>query len=170
MSEKETADKKFAVQQTLTLFLPDYKISFTPRSIMLNGEQGMITIDENNFEALQTVVEQICCIRNGPTEAGGFNPANRKAQEIADKIMRGRQIVAAQRGEANSSILSRYISILTVGLNSMGLEDVLNLTLYQLYDLVERYMLYTNWDMDARARLAGAKPDESPENWMKNIH
>ena len=37
-------------------------------------------------------------------------------------------------------------------------------------DLVERYMLYLNWDMDIRSRLAGAKPDSQPENWMKNIH
>jgi len=31
-------------------------------------------------------------------------------------------------------------------------------------------MLYTNWDIDIRSRLAGAKPDSQPDNWMKNIH
>jgi len=41
----------------------------------------------------------------------------------------------------------------------MSLEDCMNLTMYQLYDLVERYMLYVNWDMDIRSRLAGATPD-----------
>jgi hypothetical protein len=41
----------------------------------------------------------------------------------------------------------------------MSLEDCMNLTIYQLYDLVERYMLYVNWDMDIRSRLAGATPD-----------
>jgi hypothetical protein len=52
----------------------------------------------------------------------------------------------------------------------MSLEETLNLTLYQLYDLVERYTLYTNWDIDIRSRLAGAKPDSKPDDWMKNIH
>jgi hypothetical protein len=59
---------------------------------------------------------------------------------------------------------------MTIGINSMSLADCLNLTLYQLLDLVERYSLYVNWDIDIRARLAGASPDDSPENWMKNIH
>jgi hypothetical protein len=52
----------------------------------------------------------------------------------------------------------------------MSLQDAMDLTMFQLYDLIERYMLYLNWDMDIRSRLAGAKPDSQPENWMKNIH
>ena len=84
--------------------------------------------------------------------------------------MRGRQRVAAQKGEANTSLFSQYLSTITVGINSMSLQDAMDLTMFQLYDLVERYMLYLNWDMDIRSRLAGAKPDSQPENWMKNIH
>jgi hypothetical protein len=52
----------------------------------------------------------------------------------------------------------------------MSLEDCLNLTMYQMFDLVERYMLWTNWDLDVKSRLAGGKPDSKPDNWMKNIH
>ena len=52
----------------------------------------------------------------------------------------------------------------------MSLNDCLNLTMYQMYDLVERYSLYLNWDIDIRSRLAGAKGDKPVENWMKNIH
>jgi hypothetical protein len=42
--------------------------------------------------------------------------------------------------------------------------------MFQLYDLVERYHLWINWDLDIRSRLAGGKPDSKPDNWMKNIH
>ena len=52
----------------------------------------------------------------------------------------------------------------------MSLQDAMDLTMFQLYDLVERYMLYINWDMDIRCRLAGGKPENTPDNWMKNIH
>jgi hypothetical protein len=93
-----------------------------------------------------------------------------KAREIADKLMRGRQRVAAQNGESNTSIFSQYLSTLTVGLHSMSFEDCINLTVYQLYDLIERYMLYINWDLDIRSRLAGGKSEAPTENWMKNIH
>lgn len=170
MSEKEAVDKKFAVQQVCTLLFPEYKVAFTPRSILLNKEGQSFMIDESNFEYLQETVSDICCLKTGPMDQTTFNPADRKAQEIAEKLMRGRQRVAAQKGQSNTSIFTQYLSILTIGIGSMSLPELTNLTMYQLYDLVERYMLYVNWDMDVRCRLAGGKPDSQPDNWMKNIH
>lgn len=170
MSEKETADKKFAVQQVCTLLFPKYKVLMTPRTVLLNGEGNSIQIDEQNFEYLQEAITNICCLKTGPMDQHSFNPANQKAREIAEKLMRGRQRVAAEKGTNNTSIFSQYLSMLTVGLGSMSLQDTMNLTMFQLYDLVERYMLYINWDMDVRCRLAGGKPESQPDNWMKNIH
>jgi hypothetical protein len=31
-------------------------------------------------------------------------------------------------------------------------------------------MLQVSWDVDLKSRLAGGKPEEQVENWMKNIH
>ena len=36
MSKKETANKKLAAQQLLTILFPDYRIMFTPKSIILH--------------------------------------------------------------------------------------------------------------------------------------
>lgn len=170
MFEAEGKDKRAAVEQVLTLFFPTSKILFTPRSIIFKGEEFSVTIDETNFEFLQEAVTNICCLKTGPMDQQSFNPVDAKAREIAEKLMRGRQRVAAQKGETNASIFSQYLSTITVGVHSMSLEDCMNLTMYQLYDLVERYMLYVNWDLDIRSRLAGGKPDSQPDNWMKNIH
>ena len=94
-----------------------------------------------------------------------------QAKKIADKLMRARQRVAAQKGDtSDASMFGQYLSILTVGLNSMSMGDLMNLTMYQIYDLIERYHLHVNWDLDVRTRLAGGKPDSSPDNWMKIIH
>lgn len=172
MSEKEAADKKFAVEQVLVLLFPEHKVIFTPRSIILNGIQGnsTIMIDEENFGFIQDAINNICCLKTGPMDQQSFNPADAKAREIAEKLMRGRQRVAEQKGQSNISIFSQYLSMLTIGIGSMSLNDLMELTMYQLYDLAERYMLYINWDMDIRTRLAGGKPDSQPENWMKSIH
>lgn len=170
MQEKEAADKKFAVQQVCTLLFPKQKVSFTPRSVLITGGETTIMIDENNFQFLQEALTDICCLKTGPMDQQAFNPADAKAREIAEKLMRGRQRVAAQKGQTNISIFSQYLSILTVGLGSMSMQDAMDLTMFQLYDLVERYMLYINWDMDVRCRLAGGKPENTPDNWMKNIH
>ena len=171
IGEKETQDKKKAVKDLLNLIFPDYTILITPRSILFQDkDKNSFNVDESNFESLQEVIREVFCLNTGPMDQTAFNPADAKAREIAQKLMRGRQRVAAQKGGSNTSVFSQYLSILTVGLHSMSLHDLLNCTMYQLYDLMERYSLYMNWDIDVRTRLAGGKPESQPDNWMKNIH
>lgn len=170
MTEKETADKKRCVLDVLKLLFPDYKILLTPRSLVFQKD-GLeaIMIDEDNFEFLQETLRQIFCVNQGPMDQQAFNPADDKAREIAEKLMRGRQRVAAQKGASNSSIFVRYLSVLSIGLN-IPIQNLQKYTMFQFYDLIERYSLYMNWDIDIRTRLAGGKPDSHPENWMKDLH
>ena len=171
MMDKESKKQKNAVNMVLKLCFPDYKILITPNSLIFNKEgQSGIMIDEKNFDSLQSILRKIFCMKDGPMDQQAFNPGNAKAQEIAKKLMRGRDRIAAERGGSNSSVFSQYISILTVGLSSMSMQDLTKLTMFQLYDLIDRYNLYVKWDLDIRARLAGAKPKEESDNWMKNIH
>lgn len=170
MQEQETKDKKQAVISFFQMVFPKAKTVITPQSILLSQDGITIPIDESNFDILQDYFKNIFCVNSGPMDQATFNPADEQAREIAEKLMRGRQRVAEQKGETKGSAFGRYLSILTVGLNAMPLSEALNLTMYQLYDLVERYTLYLNWDMDIKARLAGAKPDSKPDDWMKNIH
>ena len=169
MKEKEMVEKKDSVINVLSLVFPKYRTLFTPRSIILQGDT-QIMIDDSNFEIIQEYLKEIFCFKSSMSQDLGFNPANETAKKIADKLMRGRQRVAELNGSADASIFSQYLSMLTVGLDSMSLQDLMDLTMFQLFDLVERYQLYINWDIDIRSRLAAGKPDGKPENWMKNIH
>ena len=169
MQNKESVMTKGCVLKVLQLIMPNAQALFTPRAVMLNLGDHSVNIDESNFETLQAILKDIFCLKESGQEA--FNPANEEAKKIAEKLMRGRQRVAAQKAkDGGDSIFTQYLSILTIGLESMGLDKLINLTMFQLYDLVERYMLYSNWDLDVRQRLAGGKPDSEPENWMKPIH
>lgn len=169
MSDKEAKDKKDATLQTLQLLLPEYKVLITPRSLVLSSDNGNITIDENNFDDFQNILKLVFCSKNGPMDQQSFNPQGNKAQEIAQKLMRGRDRIAKEKNATNSSTITQYLSILTVGLH-LSLNVLKTYTLFQLYDLIERYGLYSDWDIDIRSRLAGGKPDNHPENWMKNLH
>lgn len=168
MQEKEMADKKLAVNQVFTLLFPNQKVLLTPRSILVQGAES-IMIDESNFESLQMCLKQIFCLNNSDSQQMGFNPQSKKAKEIAEKLMRGRQRIAEQNGEADADIFSQYLSTLAIGLQ-MPLSELMDCTVYQLFDLIKRYQLYIDWDIDIRSRLAGATPDGKPTNWMKNIH
>ena len=169
MQEKEAKDKKIATQKVLTLIFPEYKVLFTPNSLLFQKESETIIVDSNNFELFQEVLRQIFCMKNAPMDQTAFNPQGEKAREIAKKLQRGRDRIAAERNDANSSIFTQYVSTLSIGLR-IPLQQMLELTMFQLYDLLERYMLWVNWDLDVRTRLAGGKPDDKPDNWMKNIH
>lgn len=173
IQEKKAADKKEATEKVLFLLFPQYKILFTPNSLLFNpinkNNNESIIIDETNFEILQNYLRDIFCVTNGPMDQQSFNPGGKKAQEIAKKLQRGRERIAAEKGNKTSSILSQYLSIITVGL-SIPLKYIIELTMYQLYDIIERYHLWIAWDLDTKTRLAGGKPDHKPDNWMKNIH
>ena len=170
MSEKDTKDQKQKIMNVLRLVFPSYNILVTPNSLLFQKDGQTIIVDGNNFEALQEVMRLIFCMKDGPMDQQAFNPANEQAREIARKLMRGRERVQAQKGSSNSSVFSQYLSILTVGLESMSIQDLMKLTMFQLYDLIERFTLYMAWDLDIKQRLAGGKPEEHPDNWMKNIH
>ena len=90
MHEKETQEKKIAVQQVCALLFPKHKVMFTPRSVLFSGDGHTVQIDETNFHFLQEAVSNICCLKTGPMDQQSFNPANSKAREIAEKLMRGR--------------------------------------------------------------------------------
>ena len=173
MQDKESVDKRQAVEAVFPILFPDYKVAIMVKSLvfMKRESDDIITIDEGNFNYIQEVLKKICCINSSAMQSAGFNPANDKAREIANKLMRGRQKVAAEKGEnSNGSIFTQYVSMVAIGIPSMSLADTLLLTMFQLFDLIERYSLWTAWDIDIRVRLAGGSSEKQPDNWMKNIH
>lgn len=170
INDDRAKQQKEKVLSLLTLLFPTHKIFITPQSIILNNENGTSMIDANSFECIQEIIKKIFCLNS---EAMGqnlsFNPKGKKAKEIADKIMKGRKKISEEKGENKESVLTRYLSILAIGSNK-SLDELINLTIFQVYDLIERYSMFVNWDIDIRSRLAGAKAEGKPDNWMRNIH
>ena len=86
LQDERTKDKKEDIKSVLTLLFPDYQIIFTPRAISLNCNGTSFTIDEGNFESLQSVLKRVFCLNVAGQES--FNPANAKAKgRIADATM-----------------------------------------------------------------------------------
>lgn len=166
-------DLKNSIISLLTLLFGDYQVLFTPQSLILtlsDDKDINIMIDRNNFDLLQEKLRTVFCLNtNILGEQGTFNPKGQKAREIAEKIMRGRQRVAAQKGDTNESVFVRYLSVLAIGV-PMPLSELINCTVYQIYDLIERYGLLLDWDIDLKVRLAGGTPNSQAESFMKNIH
>ena len=175
LEQSQDKEKKNGIIILLKLLFPDYTALITKNSIILaqpGQDKQPILIDDSNFDIFQNALKEILCV-NSIFQGNNivYNPVSAKAKEIANKIMRGRQrvaeIKAKENGGDNNSILTRYVSILTIGTHTMSLQDCLNLNIFQLFDLMERYNAYLEWDIDLRVRLAGGKPDKQVESWMK---
>lgn len=175
LEQSQDKSKKTAVITLLKLLFPDYIAIMTKNSIILRLIDGQDTdtvlIDNDNFAQFQTVLKEILCVNSiFQGENIIYNPANKKAKEIADKLMRGRRKVAEMKNKgSNESVLTRYISILSVA-RVASLEQCLQCNLFQLFDLIERYTNYVEWDTDLQVRLAGGKPDKPVESWMRDLH
>lgn len=174
LEQSQDKDKKNAIIMLLTLLFPEYTPIITRNSIMLNkmADKETRLIDNDNFDVFQDALKEILCV-NSIFQGNNiiYNPANDRAKEIAEKLMRGRKKVAELKSKGNNeSVLTRYISILTIGTNTMSIEDCLNLNMFQIFDLMERYSAFVEWDVDLRVRLAGGKPDKPVESWMRDIH
>ena len=159
------------VQMLLSLLFPDFNSSIEERFIFLVNpkEQKSILINDSTFEILQEVITTILCLQSGNTKEE-FNPQGDRAREIAEKIKRGRERAARLKGEKRqqSSFLSKYISGLGIGTNTLNIHNVLDLTLYQLLNQLERYGLYTQYNISIQAKMAGAK-DVEDVDWLKDI-
>jgi hypothetical protein len=153
----------------LTLLFPEYKITLANQAIVLHKDEQDFFIDKNNFHIFKEILEKMFCLKGRSSTDPGYNPGGKLAQEIADKLKQRQKILAEQQGEQKISILSRYASILAIGLQ-LDLNDVLQYNIFQLYDQFNRYELFEQFDIYIRAQLAGASGMKEVENWKTDIH
>ena len=167
----EMKKNKVNAQRVLTLLFPEYQIGLTRKSINLSREgEDVHSINKDNFLAFkENLVAMFCLKGRGDDSEPEYNPSGRLAQEIAQKFAERRNKLSEQKGEQKIAILSRYASILSIGLK-MDLNKVMNYTVYQLFDQYDRFELEEQFDIHLRARLAGARDLEDVDNWKKDIH
>lgn len=168
---KEQLDKKRNVENVLTLLFPSYKVDIQQSTILLHKEDGFININNLNYEEFKDIIEEMFCLKESTKEGEGYNPADKFAQKIADKLKKGRDRVNASKGikPKKISLYDKQISILAVGLQK-DMNELLNYTVYQLQDEFKRYQMKLAFDINMQAKLAGAKDLEEVDNWMDDLH
>lgn len=153
----------------LQLFFVD-KINIGPRSLLLMTKDGVKTIEPEDFNYIQDCIG----ILGGKSFITGneetYKPANKRASLIAEKMKKAHKrlakIQAAEDGDIDLNdntedfhgFLERYIRILAIG-TSNSLQDIYNMTLYQISRLVDTYLSWEAYDLQVKIRLAGGGKD-----------
>jgi len=166
-------NKKKGLLNFFKLVFPNTDITIGENEIVIsNEEENQICImDDKVFDRFKKLIYKFfkldILFNNGEEE---FKPANAQVAAIIEKIKKGRQKIAEQKGakERTLPLLDNYISILSVGLK-LSPAELSNLTMYNILSDFKRFQMNEEWDIDIKCRLAGGDPKEHPEYWMTMI-
>lgn len=166
-----TQQHRVCVIELMSLLFPEYTIRLAIDGFYFKKpeEEKEYVINNNNYESFLEIVNQMFVLEREGDKQEKFNPQGELAKKIADKLKKGRQKAAAADKNQKVAIMSRYISILTVGLQK-DMNSFMRYTVYQLFDEFKRYELKVNHDIYLQAKMAGAQNLKEVDDWMKDIH
>lgn len=160
---------RIGLETILMLIFPSInKFEYEERFLMCNGEDSSLIIDENGYKDLVSVIKTIFCLDVKKEEE--FNPVGDKAKSIAEKIKKGREKVREAHGleQKKTYILANYMSALAIGSHALNINAINDLTVYQLFNQMQRFGLYTQYESAVKAMLAGAK-DVEMVDWLEDL-
>lgn len=170
MRSKEKIKYKNSVLMVLALLFPEYKIKFNKADILLVSSQNSTRIDISNYDIFKDIVGHMFELSEFDVN-GDYNPADKRASKIADKLRKHKEKIAKLKGQENKkvSVLSRYASIISIGLH-IDINTVNNYTVFQLKDAFKRFQKKQEFDLYVKSKLAGVQDLDEVDNWMDDIH
>lgn len=156
----------------LSILFDKYELKVTLKNIKLLKDDKEYIIDNDNYSELQVILNQIFCLKQTSNQPE-FNPQGAMASRIAEKLRNRHKQLAqykSEKGISKVDVISRRISILTVGLNK-DINVFNEYTIYQLFDEYERFMLAHKFDLFIRraCSFGGVSKNEKIEDWMKDL-
>lgn len=156
------------IKMIFALIFPEYEVLITDKAIVFKREEETKEINNENFEPFKKIINEMFSFKDENTL--DFNPSGDMAKRIAEKLKKRHEKLAEKNdGKKKIDIISRYVSILAAG-QAQDINDLLNLTVYQLFDLFKRYQLKIGYDIYLQAKMAGEKDMKDVEDWMQDIH
>lgn len=140
-------------------FVFKYKGQKDAPEIIVNGE---------NYPKLKEKLNFLFLLQIGKKEEED-RYASEAARRIAEKLKQGRDKIAQHRGEdkKESYVLLNMISGLSVSLG-VPIKEILELTLYQMYNQYQRVQKKDEYDRGMQAIIAGAT-DVEIESWYGDL-
>ena len=174
-NEKNIKFQKDSALAVLTLIFPLYEITLRSDGIILNkgDEAAAASINKTNFKAFKQILKDMFSLDTGSSTKEVYNPVGSMSSKIAEKLKKRHAQLAkiakdTKGADKELSILNRYVSILSIGVQK-SINDLMQYTVYQLYDEFQRFQLKMQWDTYISARMAGAKDLEEVDNWMIDL-
>lgn len=170
MNNPESSIHKQGARDLLTLLFPNDTILFDKDKIILQKEENTSYIQEENFDEFQDIIRTMF-FSDSDEEKTNYDPADKLASKIADKIKKGKNKAAKSKKldkDEEIEYYSQYASILAVGLQK-DINELMNYTIYQIKSEFKRFQAKVASDFYLKAKLAGAQDLEEVKDWMSAI-
>ena len=161
-----------SVELVLSLLFPEYSLMIMPSVLVLTkeneGKKEQCLINNDNFEQFKSIIQQMFCLK--ALKSQDYNPANKLAQQIANKFRNRRKMLEKKTSDEEHkalSILQRYVSILVLA-NHHTYSELMQYTVYQLFDQFRRFEKKYSYDIWLKAKLAGAQNLEDVDSWLND--
>ena len=158
------AEQLDCLKNFLELLFKEYTVNFEKESIVLSKDKYLFFIKEQEFEQLKKIVKQMFPLKTKDTGLE-YNPQGGRAREIAEKLKKAKQKLEKQNKQLQLSLIERYISILSIGLQ-IPADYFQKYTVYQLINNFNRYEKKEAYDVHLKAQLAGATGMKEVDHWM----
>jgi len=141
---------KKSVNSFFELIFPKYTIEINDKEIhFYQNKQRVGMINSSNYKIFCDTIDKLFGLPID--EKKKYNPANKKAKELADKFKKRAEMLTRQKNKEDESpsLYGSYVSILSIGMN-LDINILLNYTPFQLYDAFNRYWKKVNSDFYQR--------------------
>jgi hypothetical protein len=171
---KDVARSVDAAFMVLDLIFPLYEISVRENLIILKQNDKEYSINANNFNEFKKIISATFNLKIGEQGVADYNPSGDMSQRIANKLKKRHDYLNKMKNNSSTennkkiSILSRYASILAVGLQK-DFNDLMQYTVYQLYNEFQRFQLKVQWDAFIQAKMAGAQDLEDVDKDLAEL-
>ena len=158
------------------LVCPGFVLSFEEKSIAFTTEGNPYPngrLHSYNYDVFKKTMSELFLPQDVQNEQ--YNPANEAAAKIAEKLKKAKEQIKNSRkldGEDKTSIIALYVSTIAVGM-CLDINTVYNYTIFQIYDVYNRYWLKTKYDMYmkiATTPMMDTSSMEEPKQWAQNLY
>jgi hypothetical protein len=168
-------DIKIELINSLKLFFHEEFVSINSiKELIVIGEgDNARIIDRDNFDTVREVIKWQNCINklteDDSKDTDGDSDAVRR---IKERLRQSKEALkkAKQEGDSENEEIDLYdiISSVSSKSNSLNKKNILDLTLFQLYDEFKRLELIEQYDIGIKSMLAGAK-DVKLKHWSTKV-
>lgn len=157
-------------KELLEGFLTGIDFFLKPKEMNINIKSNEIIIDDksigrDNWDDICRIIKTQNCVKRNKEEE--YNPANEEARKIIEKI----KALKKEHPPKELVTLSSIISGIAYKSNSLNIINIWDLTIYQLYDALNRLNLIDNYQFTLNGIYTGTvdskKINMKDINWIK---